>query len=195
MRITTAAKEETRQRIIAAAADRFRKEGFEAATTRDIARQARIAAGTIFNYFPSKEAIVSAMAADCLGGADDDFDNRKRTDASLEEDLFLYIACGLRRLKRHRAYLSAFIQAALSPLVLADDVDAIRLSHLQKAQEILAGHELPDVSPVALQLCWTLYLGILSFWTKDRSPKQEDSLALVDQSVSMFCQWLSRDRG
>jgi AcrR family transcriptional regulator len=95
MRITTAAKEETRQRIIAAAADRFRKEGFEAATTRDIARQARIAAGTIFNYFPSKEAIVSAMVADCLGGADDDFDNRKRTDASLEEDLFLYIACGL----------------------------------------------------------------------------------------------------
>lgn len=196
MRITPDAKEQTRERIVAAAVEHFKERGFEAATTRDIARRAGIAAGTLFNYFPSKEAIVSALATESLGGADEDFAKRQRPDASLQEDLYGYIAAGLRRLKRHRAYLYVLIQIALSPHAVsgvAGDVDAIRLSHLQRVQEILASHNLSDVSPVATQLYWTLYLGILSYWTRDRSPKQEDSLALVDQSVAMFCDWLSRD--
>jgi AcrR family transcriptional regulator len=196
MRITPVAKEETRQRIVAAAVEHFKEWGFEAATTREIARRAGIAAGTLFNYFPSKEAIVSALAAESLGGADDDFLKRKRPEASLQEDLFLYIAAGLRRLKRHRAYVHILIQGALSPHAMtgvANEVNDIRLNHLQRVQEILASHELSEVSAVAMQLYWTLYLGILSFWTRDRSPKQEDSLALVDRSVSMFCDWLTRD--
>jgi hypothetical protein len=35
-----------------------------------------------------------------------------------------------------------------------------------------------------------LYLGVLSSWTKDTSPKQEDTLALLDQSMAMFANWL-----
>jgi AcrR family transcriptional regulator len=196
MRVTAATKEETRQRIVAAAVERFKAQGFDAATTRDIARHAGIAAGTLFNYFPSKEAIVLALAADSLADAATDFAKHQRKEASLEEDLFLQIASGLRRLKRHRAYLGAFIQAALSPLLAAassEDLDAVRVSHLEQVQEILSHHGLSEISPVAIQLYWTLYLGILSYWTSDRSPKQEDTLALVDQSVSMFCDWLRRE--
>jgi AcrR family transcriptional regulator len=196
MRITPDAKEETRERIVSAAVECFKESGFEAATTREIARKAEIAAGTLFNYFASKEAIVSALAAESLGGAEEDFAKRKKPDASLEEDLFLYVAAGLRRLKRHRAYVHVLIQCALSPQAItgvARDVDEIRVNHLQHVEEVLAAHDLRDISPVAMQLYWTLYLGILSFWTRDRSPKQEDTLALVDQSVSMFCDWLGRE--
>jgi len=31
---------------------------------------------------------------------------------------------------------------------------------------------------------------VLAFWANDRSPKQEDTLALVDQSLNMFVGWL-----
>ena len=48
----------------------------------------------------------------------------------------------------------------------------------------------PDVSPIALQVYWTLYIGVLSFWAADKSPKQEDTLALLDQSIAMFVGWL-----
>jgi AcrR family transcriptional regulator len=198
MRITAAEKEDTRERIIAAAAEQFRKSGFEAATTRDIARQAEIAAGTLFNYFTSKEAIVLALAADALAAAAHDFAKNKRPDASLQENLFLFIAAGLRRLKRHRSYLGPVIQAALSPLIAADrvnEVHALREDHLRLVSEILVAHGIPDPSPVHVQLYWTLYLGILSYWVSDRSPKQEDSRVLIDQSVSMFCDWLQRTRG
>ena len=66
MRITHQAKEETRRRILDAAAELFRSRGFDATTTRDIAREAAIAAGTLFNYFESKEAIVARLAQAAL---------------------------------------------------------------------------------------------------------------------------------
>ena len=64
MRVTAEVKAETRRRISKAARDRFAKVGFEAATTRDIAAAAGIAAGTLFNYFAAKEAIAVALVAE-----------------------------------------------------------------------------------------------------------------------------------
>jgi hypothetical protein len=37
---------------------------------------------------------------------------------------------------------------------------------------------------------WALYVGVLSFWARDSSPKQEDSLAMLDRSMNMFVAWL-----
>jgi AcrR family transcriptional regulator len=193
MRITSDAKEERRQRILAAALEQFRVAGFEAATTRDIARQAQIASGTVFNYFPSKEAIVLALAEDSLNVAADDFLKRQRRGASLEEDLFLHISSGLRRMKRHRKYMHVLIQAALSASSSIGEVNTIRENHLQRVQQILVNNNRSEMSSVATQLYWMLYLGVLSYWATDRSPKQENSLALLDQSVSMFCDWLRRE--
>src|SRR5262245_44443468 len=189
MRITAAEKEATRAPILAAAAELFHGSGFDTATTRDIARGAKIATGTLFNYFPSKEAIVLAIAADALAAADDDFERARRSGATIDEDLFAFIAGGLRRLKRHRTYLGPVVQIALSPLVgtSLDDIVALREHHLCRIQDILSEHGWPDRSAVAMQLYWTLYLGILAYWIGDRSPKQEDSRVLMDQSVSMLC--------
>src|SRR5713101_7974235 len=50
-------KESTKSRIVAAALALFRVKGFEATTTKAIARKARVAEGTVFNYFPTKEDI------------------------------------------------------------------------------------------------------------------------------------------
>src|SRR5438128_10183145 len=50
-------KETTKSRIVAAALTLFQVKGFDATTTKAIARKARIAEGTVFNYFPTKEDI------------------------------------------------------------------------------------------------------------------------------------------
>jgi hypothetical protein len=42
---------------------------------------------------------------------------------------------------------------------------------------------------------WTLYTGVLAFWAGDKSPKQEDTLALIDQSLAMFVNWLKSEQG
>src|SRR5512141_84214 len=48
-------KERTRQAILRAALDLFAQKGFSRATTKAISRRAKIAEGTLFNYFETKE--------------------------------------------------------------------------------------------------------------------------------------------
>jgi AcrR family transcriptional regulator len=192
MRVTAEAKELTRQRILDAAKSLFQSAGFEATTTRDIARESGIAAGTLFNYFPTKEAIVLALVT---GSQPSTTRSRsaERHD-SLEESLFAYASASLRALKPYRKFLAPVLDTALSPLAEAKGSDlgeSLRTQHLEGVVERAAMHGLGEaLQPVSLQMYWTLYLGVLSFWIRDSSPKQEDTLALLDQSLEMFVQWL-----
>jgi AcrR family transcriptional regulator len=140
MRVTAEAKLATRRRILEAARDCFSKAGFEAATTRDIAAAAGIAAGTLFNYFPAKEAIAMALVAEALGAARRRFDGRPRGE-SLEEDLFTLIAEELRALRPHRGYLRPVLETALSPLARAEaspEGEEIRVEHLEAVGRLIA---------------------------------------------------------
>jgi AcrR family transcriptional regulator len=190
MRITAEAKRETRQRILDEARALFGRGGFEAATTRDLAAAAGIATGTLFNYFPSKEAIAIALVAEALAGAHRTFETQPPKGESLEEDLFALIAAELRALRPHRSFFRPVLETALSPLVRTDaspEGEAIRVAHLEAATRLLAAR-LPEkaLPPVALNLYWTLYTGVLAFWASDASPKQEDTLAVLDHYLKAF---------
>ena len=55
------------------------------------------------------------------------------------------------------------------------------------------GYAIP-MSTLTVQLYWTLYLGVFSFWAADESPHQEDTLALLDQSLKLFVASLGAGR-
>jgi AcrR family transcriptional regulator len=192
MRVTAQTKEATRNRILQAARRLFADNGFDATTTRDIAKEAGIASGTLFNYFPTKEAIVACLASEAIGDALTDAHPAAREAETLEEVLFALVAAGLRRLKTLRKHLPALLETSLSPLAVApDDASAsLRAGHLQAVATLAAKHGYGELSATALQLYWTLYTGVLVFWANDKSPKQEDTLALIDDSLNMFIGWL-----
>lgn len=52
-------KEKTRQKIISISMNLFREQGFDSTSMEQIAREVDIAKGTLYNYFPVKEAILS----------------------------------------------------------------------------------------------------------------------------------------
>jgi AcrR family transcriptional regulator len=194
MRVTAITKQATRQRILDVAQALFRSQGFEATTTRDIAREAAIATGTLFNYFPTKEAIVASLVADALGHAQEDAGRCSQEASSLEEAPFAHVAAELRRLKPFRKYVGPLLETALSPLASAashPEGEALRVRHLATVADLMSQHGLGDaMTPVACQLYWSLYIGVLAFWTQDTSPHQEDTLALLDESMRMFALWL-----
>ncbi len=53
-------KEETQNRIITRAVELFNQHGLEAVTMEQIAADVDIAKGTLYNYFPSRDAIIAA---------------------------------------------------------------------------------------------------------------------------------------
>jgi AcrR family transcriptional regulator len=187
MRITAEEKTLTRDRIIRAAAKLFARKGYENATTRDIAARAGIATGTLFNYFESKEAIVAALISGALARAQEEIADG--ADQTLEEELFTLIWTELSALEQYRNFLAEAAETILSPLrryARESAGDEIRAHHLETVEQILARRGVPVPTAVTMQLYWTLYLGVFAHWATDNSPKQEDSMALLDQSLKLF---------
>ncbi|UCG32351.1 MAG: TetR/AcrR family transcriptional regulator [Phycisphaerales bacterium] len=208
MRVTAQAKEQTRQRILASSRKLFSQKGLERTTTRDIAGEAGIASGTLFNYFPSKEVLAMTIVAEALDEGRADYAAKATGQESVEEALFLHIVTGLRRLAPYRTSMNAILERAMSPFSPSPDsadADRVRRDHLEAVAEILANHARrndqtrnqaagepePDVATadlnfVAMHLYWSLYLGVLAFWSRDQSDKQEHTLAMLDQAMQLF---------
>src|SRR5438034_8237596 len=101
-------KQATKKRIVESALALFQTKGFDATTTKAIARKARVAEGTVFNYFPTKEDIalhfleqeVEHAMASVRGNA------RLRT-APLEEKLFALVQTQLEFLAPHERFIGA----------------------------------------------------------------------------------------
>jgi AcrR family transcriptional regulator len=195
MRISEQAKLENRTRILEKAAEIFTSNGFDATTTRDIAVASGIASGTLFNYFPSKETLAMTMVTEALNLGREDYQRRRSGREDLAEELFLFVASGLRRLRPLRPFLGPVLERSLSPFPrknICQEGETARLGHLDAVQEIIASHgftEAPDY--VAMTMYWSLYLGILAFWSNDQSPNQEESKSLIDYSIRMFVQVIS----
>ncbi|KMY68343.1 hypothetical protein AAU61_01215 [Desulfocarbo indianensis] len=65
--------EEKRRDILEAAGRCFVRKGFRGTTVSDICSEAKISAGHLYHYFPSKEAIISAIAEARLEQANERF--------------------------------------------------------------------------------------------------------------------------
>jgi AcrR family transcriptional regulator len=199
MRVTAKKKEATRRRIVDCARKLFSDKGFEQTPTRDIAEAAGIAAGTLFNYFPTKEALAMTIVCEALDEAQKEFEGRLRGEETLDEALFAHVAVGLRHLAPHQNYVGEVLETALSPFAkeaVCEQAQQLRVNHLETVQELLASHGPPSLQgpdAMTVHLYWTLFLGVLSFWTSDRSTSREDTLVALDQSIRLFVSSLTPD--
>ncbi len=197
MRVTAETRKATRGRILEAARELFASQGFPRTTTRDLARASGIASGTLFNYFPSKEAIAMDLVDEALKRGEVVFERHANEGTSIDEDLFAHAASGLRELRPCRGYIRPVLETSLGPIARAepgnrreDAEDSARVRHLETVHALALKHGHGELSPMSMQLYWTLYTGVLTFWSEDASPHQEDTLALLDESLRMFVGWL-----
>jgi AcrR family transcriptional regulator len=184
-------KQAIRKRIVTAALNLFQTKGFEATTTKAIARKAGIAEGTVFNYFKTKEDIalhffeqeVDQAIAAVRGSA-------RLRKAPLEEKLFTLVHSQLEFLAPYERFIgAAFIQALkpASPLgVFSHRAQELRHRYVGFVQELfeesLPKHPLSWVVPEAF---WIYYLGVLLYWLHDSSPGKQNTLAFLDRSLSI----------
>ena len=161
MRITEEAKKQNREKILKAAEMLFAEKGFEDTTTRDIAKAAGLATGTMFNYFPSKEAMAMSMVNEALivGGAD--FVSRRTGEEEFAEELFLFITSGLQRLRPMHPFIGPVLEKSLSPFAkkaACKEGQTAREQHLESVSKITCIQLIiffPEViHPICINIIW-----------------------------------------
>src|SRR5882672_5444711 len=131
-----------RQRIVTAALQLFQTKGFEATTTRAIARKAGIAEGTVFNYFRTKEDIALYFFAEEVDQAIAAVrENPRLRKAPLEEKLFTLVHSQLEFLAPHERFIGAAFIHALKPAsalgIFSHRAQELRHRYVGFVQELL----------------------------------------------------------
>jgi AcrR family transcriptional regulator len=184
---TTNKAEETALRILDAALELFRNEGFDNATMRDIAAKAEVATGAAYYYYASKDAIVMAFyqraceemqpkiatAIDGVSG----LEARLRELIRVKFDYFAPDRGVLRALLRN----GADPKYPLSPF--STETKDIRDVDIAWFHRILddCGFRIPrDLMPHLPVVLWFFQMGVIFFWVIDDSPNQARSTRLLE---------------
>lgn len=180
-----------RDRITVAALDLFQSKGFDATTTRQIARRARVAEGTIFNYFETKEDIALHFFAMEIDHAITAVRaNTKLRRARLEEKLFALVQYQLEFLAPYERFIGAAFVHALRPtskLGFSAQALDLRNRYLAFVEELIdeslvstGGTLFSWFAPLTF---WVFYLALLLYWLNDGSAGKQNTLALLDRSL------------
>ncbi len=196
-------KQEIRERIVKAALGLFQTKGFDATTTKAIARKAKIAEGTVFNYFKSKDDIAlyffeqevdQAMAAVR--------ENPRLRKAPLEEKLFTLVHSQLEFLAPYERFIGTALIHALKPASplgpFSHRAQELRHRYLGFVEELIAESiPRPQHSPLtflAPEVFWIYYLGALLYWLYDSSEGKQNTLAFLDRSLNVGVSMLRRGK-
>jgi AcrR family transcriptional regulator len=186
-------KEAVRKRIVDAALALFQSKGFDQTTTRQIAQKAKLAEGTIFNYFETKEDIALYFLQLEVDHAIATVRSTPRLRrAPLEEKLFALVEAQLEFLAPHEKFIGAAFVHALRPTSkIAFSMQALDLRnrYLGFVQELIEDSDsVPSGSLLtwaAPSLFWIYYLGMLLYWLNDASKGKQHTLALLDRSLTV----------
>jgi AcrR family transcriptional regulator len=110
-------KADRRQRILRAGLELMRQRGFSATTYEQIAAQAGVSRGTVFNYFPYKESILLDYAAEELAQLDSRVELQRARDpqwTSIDELRYLFDELGAF-VERQRELLLPLSYELLNP--------------------------------------------------------------------------------
>jgi AcrR family transcriptional regulator len=188
---------DTRDRILLTALTVFRRRGLDGATMREISKEAGVALGAAYYYFPSKEAIIQAYydnvqnehhcrVAAALSDATLDLEGRLRAVFHAKLDI----------LQGDRKLLGALFRYTGEPdhplSILGEGTrqnrdQSIAIFALAISEERLPA-DIRDVLPIAL---WALHIGILLYFIYDTSAMQVRTRRLIDGLLKLLVQLLA----
>src|SRR5215467_2712044 len=106
---------ETSTKILEAALELFRREGFDATTMREIAAKAGVATGAAYYYYPSKDAIVMAFYRRSCDEMRPEIDEALKKVSGLENLLYELIWAKIAYFRPNRGVLRALLRNGADP--------------------------------------------------------------------------------
>jgi AcrR family transcriptional regulator len=134
----------TRERILTAAAHVFAEHGYAAGTTNRIAERARISIGSLYQYFPNKDAILAELAVRHIDrGTWAQADQLDLSAGSLEVVVRALVRDAIDNHRDDPQLLRIMIEEAPLSQELLDAIDRHGRIRVGQVRDLLARH--PDV--------------------------------------------------
>ncbi|MCP9967782.1 TetR/AcrR family transcriptional regulator [Actinomadura madurae] len=134
----------TRERILTAAAHVFTEYGYAAGTTNRIAERARISIGSLYQYFPNKDAILAELAVRHLDrGTWTRADQFDLSAGSLEAAVRTLVRDAVDNHRDDPRLLRIMIEEVPLSRELLDTIDRHEKTRVGQVRDLLARH--PDV--------------------------------------------------
>lgn len=179
--------EETGRRILDAALELFRQEGFDITTMRDIARKAGVATGAAYYYYPSKDAIVMDFYQRSCTEMQPKIEAAVAHASGLESRLRESIRAKLAHFAPNRGVLRALLRNGADPKhplsPFSPQTREIRDIDLAWFRRILVdcGMRIPrDLEPHLPGVLWFFQMGVIFFWVIDESAEQARTARLLE---------------
>lgn len=187
-------KERTRKEILRAALELFSKKGFDRTTAKQISDKAKIAEGTLYNYFKTKEDVALYFFEQDLAALIEWYGANDALHAKpLPEKFFAIIYQHLEKLSPYQdfigaVYLRAFQPASkLSPVRL--ETQERNLRYLRFIEEVIRDSEeeglIRNLGDLAAYGFGLFHFAIITYWLQDPSRGKEGTLALLDRSLKI----------
>jgi AcrR family transcriptional regulator len=182
--------EATRERILDAALDLFRTQGYADTTMRQIAQAADVAVGNAYYYFASKDQLILAFYernhADHVAALGDALETTKEFRERLRVLLRTKVdsAMPYRRLSTKLFTSAADPESPLSPF--SPESAPLRASAVRLMAEVIDGSSLrvgKDLRADLPELLWLYEMGVILYWVHDPSESCERTYALIDRTV------------
>ena len=173
-RLTEKDKAENRRRLLAAAAGEFARKGLKEANINEISLAAGFAKGTVYNHFPSKEALFLAVVEEACelaaAGADE-----VSAEAPTSERLRAALASDIAWARAHEDFARVLVREVLTPNPrLYSRVLEAAAPFISRIREILAegverGEVRADVGVEKLALVFVGFgdLALIQHWGSD----------------------------
>ena len=194
-------KEKTRKQILRVALELFRKKGFQATTTKEISKKAKIAEGTLFNYFETKEDLALYFFDQEADEVMTWFRREKQLQkAPIGEKLFALIHRHLEHVEPYEDFIGAITFRALQPRSklhpLSLDSQERHVKYLRFFAEILKEAEekgeIPPLGQMGPYAVGLFILGVMTYWLHDISPGKQRTLAFLDRSLKLGTAFLQK---
>jgi AcrR family transcriptional regulator len=187
--------EATRVQILDTAIGLFRKNGFDETTMREVAREAKVALGLAYHYFPSKEALVMAYYERVQREHHIVAHGKLAHLHSLRDRLDMFLQTKLDILKDDRKLLGALFRYTGNPdhplSFLGRATAPLRTDCMSLFAEALEPERLPDDLRELLPLAmWALHMGVLLYFLYDSSPNLKRTRKLVRGSANLTASFL-----
>jgi AcrR family transcriptional regulator len=179
-----------RQKIIARAMNLFREEGLGATTMEQIAAEVDIAKGTLYSYFPVKEAILDEYIRRNFSGSSAARAEQMRQLADTHERMQLVFTDLLKGIQSQKEIFERYVAYRMQHWISfhqeADELSGFQLIASEIVRLGQAGGELrSDLPPGVLEdLCeYVFMLTVKEFYL---NPESFDAPQAIDRSIDVF---------